>query len=65
VVYVDNDPMVLAHAPALLVGSSPDSTAYIQGDCDLPESVVKTLLDARWRLAATWPLSSRGRGSAQ
>jgi hypothetical protein len=80
VVYVDNDPMVLAHARALLVGSSPGSIAYIQDDlrdpgsildeamqfldfsepialilvavlhflddCDLPESVVKTLLDA-------------------
>jgi hypothetical protein len=80
VVYVDNDPMVLAHARALLVGSSPGSTAYIQHDLrdpgsildeatqflnfsepialmlvavlhflddrDLPESVVKTLLDA-------------------
>jgi S-adenosyl methyltransferase len=80
VVYVDNDPMVLAHARALLVGPCPGGTAYVQDDlrdpksilheamqfldfsapialmlvavlhflddCDEPEAVVKTLLDA-------------------
>jgi SAM-dependent methyltransferase len=32
VVYVDNDPMVLAHARALLTGSAPDATAYLDAD---------------------------------
>lgn len=32
VVYADNDPMVLAHARALLTGSEPGSTAYLDAD---------------------------------
>jgi hypothetical protein len=32
VVYVDNDPIVLAHARALLTSSAPGRTAYIQAD---------------------------------
>jgi SAM-dependent methyltransferase len=32
VVYVDNDPIVLAHARALLVSTRPGKTAYIGGD---------------------------------
>jgi SAM-dependent methyltransferase len=32
VVYVDNDPMVLAHARALLTGSEPGTTAYLDAD---------------------------------
>jgi hypothetical protein len=32
VLYVDNDPIVLAHARALLTGNKPDSTAYIDAD---------------------------------
>jgi hypothetical protein len=32
VVYVDNDPMVLAHARALLTGSTPDTTSYLGAD---------------------------------
>jgi hypothetical protein len=32
VVYVDNDPVVLAHARALLVGGSPGLTSYIDAD---------------------------------
>jgi hypothetical protein len=32
VVYVDNDPMVLAHARALLTGSTPDTTSYLDAD---------------------------------
>jgi hypothetical protein len=40
VVYVDNDPMVLAHARALLVSSPEGQTAYV--DCDLrdPDRIV-------------------------
>jgi hypothetical protein len=32
VVYVDNDPMVLAHARALLSGSAPGTTAFLDAD---------------------------------
>ncbi|MBO0816340.1 MAG: SAM-dependent methyltransferase, partial [Actinobacteria bacterium] len=32
VVYVDNDPMVLAHARALLTGIEPGTTAYLDAD---------------------------------
>jgi S-adenosyl methyltransferase len=32
VVYVDNDPMVLAHARALLTSGTPDSTSYLDAD---------------------------------
>ncbi len=32
VVYVDNDPMVLAHARALLTGSAPGTTSYLDAD---------------------------------
>jgi S-adenosyl methyltransferase len=32
VVYVDNDPMVLTHARALLTGSSPGTTSYLDAD---------------------------------
>jgi hypothetical protein len=32
IVYVDNDPMVLAHARALLTGSRPNTTSYLDAD---------------------------------
>lgn len=32
IVYVDNDPIVLAHARALLTGSAPGTTAYLDAD---------------------------------
>jgi len=35
VVYVDNDPLVLAHARALLTSSAPGSTDYISGDLEI------------------------------
>jgi hypothetical protein len=40
VVYVDNDPIVLAHARALLVSSPQGSTAYIDADARKPESIL-------------------------
>lgn len=40
VVYVDNDPVVLAHARALLTGARPDSTGYIAGDLNDPDKVL-------------------------
>ncbi len=41
VVYVDNDPMVLAHARALLVSAPQGRTAYIDADIREPESVLQ------------------------
>jgi len=45
VVYVDNDPLVLAHARALLVGSRPGSTAYIQADLREPRSILEAAME--------------------
>ncbi|XVQ14084.1 SAM-dependent methyltransferase [Spirillospora sp. CA-255316] len=47
VVYVDNDPIVLAHARALLTSSPEGKTAYIQADMREPESIISApeLLD--------------------
>ena len=50
VVYVDNDPIVLAHAHALLTGDPAGSTAYVHGDLCWPEAVLA-------RAAATLDLS--------
>jgi hypothetical protein len=52
VVYVDNDPIVLAHARALLRGSSEGRTAYIDADLREPERIlaspqVRETLDLR------------------
>jgi trans-aconitate methyltransferase len=40
VVYVDNDPMVLAHARALLTGVREDSTAYLDADLREPDKIL-------------------------
>jgi hypothetical protein len=40
VVYVDNDPIVLVHARALLVGGDPGTTAYIDADLREPEKIL-------------------------
>ncbi len=40
VVYVDNDPIVLAHARALLVGTPQGRTAYIDADLRDPERIL-------------------------
>ena len=40
VVYVDNDPMVLAHARALLTSSPAGRTAYIQADLREPSGIL-------------------------
>jgi hypothetical protein len=42
IVYVDNDPVVLAHARALLVSSSKEgATAYLQADIREPETILE------------------------
>jgi SAM-dependent methyltransferase len=40
VVYVDNDPLVLAHARALLASSPEGRTAYIQADLNDPQAIL-------------------------
>jgi SAM-dependent methyltransferase len=40
VVYVDNDPIVLAHARALLVGDPRGRTSFIKGDVREPERIL-------------------------
>jgi hypothetical protein len=40
VVYVDNDPIVLAHARALLTSAPEGRTAYIQADLREPEQIL-------------------------
>ncbi|MFC9977375.1 SAM-dependent methyltransferase [Spirillospora sp. NPDC127200] len=41
VVYVDNDPLVLAQAQALLTSTPAGATAYIHGDITAPETILK------------------------
>ncbi|MGH3171063.1 MAG: SAM-dependent methyltransferase [Trebonia sp.] len=45
VVYVDNDPLVIAHARALLVGSCPGSTAYIQAYLRDPRAILDEAME--------------------
>lgn len=40
VVYVDNDPLVLAHARTLLAGSAPGETAYLHADVRDPAAIL-------------------------
>ena len=42
IVYVDNDPMVLAHARALLTSSPQGRCAYIEADIREPEKILST-----------------------
>ena len=53
VVYVDNDPVVLAHARALLTGSPAGATAYLDADLREPEKIVE---EARGRLDPRQPV---------
>lgn len=41
IVYVDNDPMVLAHAHTLLKSTPQGATAFIEGDLRQPEAVLE------------------------
>lgn len=42
VVYVDNDPIVLAHAQALLISTDQGRTAYVEADLNQPADILKT-----------------------
>jgi O-methyltransferase involved in polyketide biosynthesis len=41
IVYVDNDPMVLTHARALLTGTSEGATDYIEADLNEPDTIIR------------------------
>jgi hypothetical protein len=56
VVYVDNDPMVLAHARALLTSSPEGRTAYINADLRDPGSIISSPV-AREALDFSQPLA--------
>jgi len=45
IVYVDNDPMVLAHARALLASSAEGRCAYIDADIRAPEKILAAAAD--------------------
>jgi hypothetical protein len=50
IVYVDNDPIVLRHAEALLVGTPEGATDYVEADVRQPEIIIehaRRLLDFR------------------
>lgn len=40
IVYVDNDPLVLAHARALLTGTPPGATDYVDADLHDPDAIL-------------------------
>jgi O-methyltransferase involved in polyketide biosynthesis len=40
IVYVDNDPLVLVHARALLTSTSEGATEYIEADLNDPEAII-------------------------
>uniref|UniRef100_UPI003F49A1A8 SAM-dependent methyltransferase n=1 Tax=Streptomyces chartreusis TaxID=1969 RepID=UPI003F49A1A8 len=42
IVYVDNDPIVLAHAHALLYSKPPGVTAYVDADLHAPEELLRS-----------------------
>ncbi|RKN45276.1 SAM-dependent methyltransferase [Micromonospora endolithica] len=54
VVYVDNDPMVLAHARVLLSGSQEGATQYVDADLRDPEKIIQ---DARETLDFNEPIA--------
>lgn len=46
IVYVDNDPLVLAHARALLTSTPEGSTRYIQADVHQPEAILEAAAES-------------------
>jgi hypothetical protein len=46
---VDNDPIVLAHAQALLISTEQGRTAYVEADLAEPEEILKSAV-----LHETW-----------
>jgi hypothetical protein len=56
VVYVDNDPIVMAHARALLVSNTPGATAYVEADLRKPGAILGSP-DLRRTLDFTQPIA--------
>jgi hypothetical protein len=56
VVYVDNDPFVLAHAQRLLAGAADGATAYIHADLREPDTILDSP-DLRRTLDLTRPIA--------
>src|SRR5882724_9986404 len=54
VVYVDNDPLVLVHARAILTGTRPEATSYIDADLNNPQGILQV---ARAKLDFTQPIA--------
>jgi hypothetical protein len=54
IVYVDNDPLVLRHAQALLVGTPEGATDYIEADLHGPDTIMQ---DAARTLDLTQPVA--------
>ena len=54
IVYIDNDPLILAHANALLVGDPRGATAYIEADLHDPDTIIR---EARKTLDFTEPIA--------
>jgi hypothetical protein len=54
IIYVDNDPLVLIHADALLTSSPAGATTYINGDLNDPDSILR---DAAGTLDFTRPIA--------
>jgi hypothetical protein len=54
VVYVDNDPLVLAHARALLTSSPEGATDYIEADARDVEEILKAA-EATLDFTGPWP----------
>lgn len=54
VVYVDNDPLVMVHARALLTGATPEVTDYIDGNLNDPAGIIAA---ARAKLDFTRPVA--------
>ena len=54
IVYVDNDPLVLVHARALLTGTPEGLTNYIEADLNNPEAILR---EARETLDFTQPIA--------
>jgi hypothetical protein len=53
VVYVDNDPVVLAHARALLTSSPEGATAYVDADLHDPDTILQ-LSTPPWTSTSPW-----------
>ncbi|WP_329023783.1 SAM-dependent methyltransferase [Streptomyces sp. NBC_00690] len=57
IVYVDNDPIVLAHARALLTSSPEGATSYVDADAHDPQAIVRAVRTVDGALDLTRPVA--------